>query len=211
MRYLNILLNISITLFALSIVMVSLLFSISGNDVAKTQKGFITQAVNDLNTVWMFGGFNLQQSLISNSNKSPEEIEQEYETKLDEIRVLNDDSQRIKKEANDKLFKKAQLMITMFFMVTVGILIYGASVQAFTLYSSFLTLIITLFLFLSEYLFYFFVIKPYTHSTTRILYYKTLNRFLDKNSSYNTNDLSSANNNSIYCDNIKYFNINKNI
>lgn len=205
MKYLNILLNIFITLFALSIVMVSLLFAISGNDVAKTQKQFISDAVNDLNTVWMFGGFNLQQSLLSNSTKSPDELEQEYNDKLDEMRSLNEDSQRIKKESNDKLFKKAQLMITVLFLITLGIMAYGVSVQTFDFYSSFLTLVITTLLFLSEYIFYYTVIKPYTHSTTRILYYKTLNRFLDRNSSYDTDNLDSPNNNRVYCDNIKYY------
>ena len=204
MNYLSIILNVLLTLFALSIVMVSLLFMISGDDVAKTQKKFISQVVNDLKTVWIFGGFNMQQSMLANSNKSPEEIENEFNVRIIETKKLNEQSQRIKNDINGKLLKKAQFVILIFFLLSLLCIMYGIHTQAFTLQSSMLTLGITLFLFLSEYIFYFIVIKPYTHSTTKILYFKTLNRFLDRNSPYNTVNINLKQNNDKYCNDIKY-------
>ena len=202
--YLSLILNVLLTLFALSIVMVSLLFMISGDDVAKTQKKFITQAINDLKTVWTFGGFNVQQSVLANSTKSPEEIERNFDVKIEEASKLNEESQRVKKDTNVKLLKKAQFIILIYFILSLLCIMYGVHVQAFTLKTSILTLSVTLFLFLSEYVFYFTVIKPYTHSTTKILYYKTLNRFLDRNSSYNTVNTKLSQNNDKYCKDIKY-------
>lgn len=204
MNYLNLLLNVLLTLFALSIVMVSLLFMISGDDVAKTQKKFISQVINDLKTVWIFGGFNMQQSVLANSNKSPELIEQEFDEKIVETTKLNQQSQRNKNDINAKLLKKAQFLILIFFLLSLMCIMYGVQAQAFTLKSSILTLGITFFLFLSEYIFYFIVIKPYTHSTTKILYFKTLNRFLYRNSSFNTVNTSLRQNNEKYCNDIKY-------
>lgn len=204
MKYLSLILNVLLTLFALSIVMVSLLFMISGDDVAKTQKKFISQVVNDLKTVWIFGGFNIQQSMLANSNKSPEEIEREFDEKIVETIKLNEQSQKIKNDINGKLLKKAQFVIMIFFLLSLLCIMYGVHAQAFTLQSSMLTLAVTLFLFLSEYIFYFIVIKPYTHSTTKILYFKTLNRFLDRNSPYNTVNTNLKQNNDKYCKDIKY-------
>ena len=204
MNYLSIILNVLLTLFALSIVMVSLLFMISGDDVAKTQKKFISQVINDLKTVWIFGGFNIQQSMLANSNKSPEEIEQTFNEKITETKKLNEESQRLKHDINGKLLKKAQFVILIFFILSLLCVMYGVHAQAFTLESSMLTLAVTLFFFLSEYIFYFIVIKPYTHSTTKILYFKTLNRFLYINSSYNTVNTNLKQNNVKYCNDIKY-------
>lgn len=206
MKYLLIILNILITLFALSAVMVSLLFAISGDDVAKTQKKFITQATDDLKTVWIFGGFNLQQSLLTNSKKAPEDIEREFDERIRQARQQSEESKTIKNESNAKLLRKAQSMIFMFFALTMAFIMYGISVEAFTFNSSMVTLIVTILLFLSEYVFFLFVIKPYTHSTTKVLYYKTLTAFLDRNSSYKMAHLHMKENRDTYCNKIKYIN-----
>lgn len=200
----DIVLNIIITMVCLSIIMIILLFTISGKDVMKTQKSFLTDMANDVKTTWLFGGFNMKQSILNNKNMS-DKFQKDYENLIKQTQIEANIRQKEVDEENNKLLKKAILIPIISGLIMILLSAYGIKTNIFSLSTCIIAFFVTFILLGSELLFYYTVVKPYTHSRIRILYHKILTKFLEKENTFKIPNNSSTNefNNKKYCSYIK--------
>lgn len=165
-------------LSALSLVMISLQFMLSGDTVANLQKDFVFEFIDDFRMVYLY----FISSFQSLSMAYNERFTKEFYSMMEKYKKKANLSEKNRNATNDKLFSKIGKYAIFFNIINILFATFAYFTNALSFNEIFVSMSLSFLFLLTEILFFLLVIKPWIYTTKFNLMYTILNNIdlLDK-------------------------------